>query len=327
VRDGFFIALYGAGYRMREHWVSILNWALRILVGGVFIASGILKLYPIEPFELTLIDLGIFSWSYSPFISRLIISAEIFLGILIVGNINYNSFALKAAILLLIIFSVFIVYLVLVGGSEADCGCMGGYVRLSPGESLLKNGFLLVALIFLRDRGLKLRLSWKWMLPLLLITCAAPFILNPVQIGSQHHHLTNEEPYKINVSSLPQPTDSDKLVDLTSGEKILAFFLVECPHCKYAAHKLSIAHKQYDIPEVFFVFKSDKLAVEEFLKDSKSDFPYIIFKDQQIFKMTSGIFPTVLYLNDGLVYHQWTGETLSNLEMEKFSDLRGHYLR
>ncbi len=312
---------------MKERRVIISIWILRILVGGLFIASGILKLYPVEPFELTLIDVGIFSWKYSPFISRLIISSEIFLGVLIIANIHYSRFAFKATSLLLVIFSIYIVYLLFVEGNEADCGCMGAYVQLTPYESLLKNGLLLIALFYLRGKGNELGLSWRWITPMVLVSCATPFILNPVQLGSQQPHFNNEIPYQINLSRMPQPVGGKKLVDLSQGEKILAFFLVKCPHCKDAAHKLSIANKLYDIPEVFFVFKADQEKVKEFLRASKSDFPYIIFKDQQIFKMTSGIFPSVLYLNDGMVFQYWTGETLTNLEMEKFSDLKGHYLR
>ena len=312
---------------MNERWVTISIWSLRILVGGTLIASGILKLYPIEPFELTLIDVGIFSWKYSPFISRLIIASEIFLGVLIAGNIHYNRFAFKATAILLVIFSIYIVYLLVVEGAEADCGCMGAYIQLSPGASLLKNVLLFIALLILRGKGKGLSLSWRWIAPMVLVSCAIPFILNPVQLGFQQHHLGSDLPYQIDVSRIPQPVTGNKLVDLSQGEKILAFFLVDCPHCKDAAHKLSIANKQYEIPEVFFVFKADQSEVEEFLKASKSEFPYIIFKDQQIFKMTSGIFPSVLYLNDGMVYQYWTGTTLTNLEMEKFSDLKGHYLR
>ena len=312
---------------MKWRWPRAIVWFLRVLVGGVFLASALLKLYPIEPFELTLIDVGLFSWRSAHFISRIIISVELFLGILILANIHYQKFTFPATLFLLIGFSIYIVYLLFVEGNEADCGCLGAYMQLTPVESLLKNGTLLLAIMFLRSKGSELRPSWRWMTPIALATIATPLILNPIQLNAHEEGSNTQKPYHIDLSSMPQPMDANAGIQLEKGEKILAFFLVECSHCKDAAHKLAIVSKQYDMPEVFFVFKSDQKEVEEFIKASKSDLPYIIFKDRQIFEMTKGIFPTVLYINDGIVYKKWTGEMLSNLEMEKFSDLKGRYLR
>ena len=52
-------------------------------MGMVFLYSGYTKLYPIEPFELTFVDLGIGGWRLAPFIARFMIGLEFMIGLLL----------------------------------------------------------------------------------------------------------------------------------------------------------------------------------------------------------------------------------------------------
>ena len=63
-----------------------MNNILRILIGIVFIVSGLAKLYPIEPFEIVFVDLGISNWIAASIIARLVIVFELFLGLSIIFN-------------------------------------------------------------------------------------------------------------------------------------------------------------------------------------------------------------------------------------------------
>ena len=57
-------------------------------MGLVFIYSGYTKLYPIEPFEFTFVDLGIAGWKSAPFIARFMIGLEFLIGFLLIGSFN-----------------------------------------------------------------------------------------------------------------------------------------------------------------------------------------------------------------------------------------------
>ena len=60
---------------------------IRLAVGLMFIFSGLIKLYPIETFELTFVDLGLVSWSGAPFVARFLISIEILVGVLLLFGV------------------------------------------------------------------------------------------------------------------------------------------------------------------------------------------------------------------------------------------------
>ena len=297
---------------------NILLVILRFLPGGIFIFSGLSKLYPIEPFELLFVDAGISSWKLAPFISRIIVSAEIFIGLLLIFNIKLKTFTLKAAFLMLIMFTAYLIYSLIRDGN-ASCGCFGSMIELTPIESLIKNivlfGILFLLMKINPDRVQKNKWRIKWILPLiLLVSCGLPFILNPVQLSVADNSFDKEFPYQVNFDM--------KGIDLSKGEKILAFMLINCPHCKNAANKLAIADKKYDLPEIFFVFLGgNEEDIAAFMAKSKSGFPYILYNDKKFFEITGGVFPTILYMKKNYVYKRWTGKTLTYSEMEKFSDL------
>jgi len=315
---------------------NILSCVLRFILGGIFIFSGLVKLYPIEPFELTFIDIGISTWQLSPFFARFIIAAEIFIGLLLVLNIKLKNFTLKAAFILLLIFSIYIIYLLILEGNDANCGCLGSILQLTPVESLIKNIVLLGILFLLMKKELTSKLKIKITNPksqilnpksqwitavILLVSCAIPFILNPVQLYQADNNLGKDLPYALKLGNIPNPILNNKSIDLSKGKKILAFLLVNCPHCKNAAYKLAIANKKYDLPEIYFIFRDNENDIADFMKESKSDFPYVLFNEKEFFKIINGIFPTIMYLEDSNVHKHWTGKTLTYSEIEKFSDL------
>ena len=123
-------------------FMKFLNFfpqSLRVLLGLVFILSGYLKLYPIESFELNFIDLGVGNWYTAPFIARLLIASEFFLGLMLVFNQSLKKFTLKATIALLLFFTAYLGIQIIREGNTGNCGCFGTYLQMTPLESILKN--------------------------------------------------------------------------------------------------------------------------------------------------------------------------------------------
>ena len=84
--------------------MNLLNHIARISIGTIFILSGLAKLYPIEPFEIVFVDLGISNFLFAPFIARFIIAFEIFIGCCIVFNSWFKGFVYKLAVASLFFF-------------------------------------------------------------------------------------------------------------------------------------------------------------------------------------------------------------------------------
>ena len=97
---------------------NILLGLLCALMGAVLIFSGYTKLYPIEPFEYNIVDLGFINWQVEPFIARILIALEFFIGILLMLNVNLRKLAYKLGISLLIIFCIYLVLLIFFSGNK-----------------------------------------------------------------------------------------------------------------------------------------------------------------------------------------------------------------
>src|SRR6056297_567164 len=151
---------------------------LRILTGLIFIFSGITKLISLDHFELYIYSFKIFSLNISFIISRLIISIEFILGLLLIIGL-YRKKVWWLTMGLLVAFSIFLLVLLLLGYS-GNCNCFGEVLKMEPLESLIKNIILLIPLLFLLNQK-PYKLRWeKWILAgVILGGLSSPFILSP----------------------------------------------------------------------------------------------------------------------------------------------------
>lgn len=122
-----------------------LIWLFRIILGLLFILSAISKLFPIESFDLTLVNQGITNWNIAPYLSRFIISVEFFLGISFFITPFIKKISVPFSFLLLLIFCIHLIFLISSGNASKNCGCFGELIPMSSIEALIKN----IVLIFL----------------------------------------------------------------------------------------------------------------------------------------------------------------------------------
>ncbi len=158
--------------------------AIRILVGLVFFASGLLKIIDISSFRDTVTLLGLFNGQLSFLASIIIPVLELVLGLLLFLGI-YTRVASIHINVLIILFS-WVTFYVLNNKPELLCGCFGNFFNLT--FSIYHFVVLLVLFVFnlilivearetwspekyLRDRISKKRkmlIVWKY-LPMLLL--------------------------------------------------------------------------------------------------------------------------------------------------------------
>jgi uncharacterized membrane protein YphA (DoxX/SURF4 family) len=122
----------------------------RILLGGVFIFSGIAKLQSIYQFEQAIFKAGISSWEIIPYLSRFIIASEIFLGLCFFHKEGLKKFTIPATFLMLVVFTIHLGYeIITTGGLTGNCGCFGETIQMNPLESLIKNIVMFGMLVYL----------------------------------------------------------------------------------------------------------------------------------------------------------------------------------
>jgi uncharacterized membrane protein YphA (DoxX/SURF4 family) len=103
--------------------MAIISFILRIIIGGIFLVSGLAKISDPVRFLLTLREFRLFPESIVPFTSVFLPWLEFFLGLSVVLGVLHRTSALMLAGLNIL----FIIALgsVIVRGFEVDCGCFG----------------------------------------------------------------------------------------------------------------------------------------------------------------------------------------------------------
>ena len=135
----------------------VIRLILRVLVGTLFVLSAVAKLVAIDDFELYIYSYGWFPLGMSYVVARLCIGWELVLGGLLLTG-WWKRLTKTAALLTLVLFSLFLCYAALNGRNES-CECMGRWVDLSPAESLVKNGVLILLVLLGHRRDAACRVS------------------------------------------------------------------------------------------------------------------------------------------------------------------------
>ncbi len=155
--------------------INLLTWTARILVGALFIFSGLIKINdPVgtaikleEYFDVFSTDLAGFFTYFKPFslaLAVFLVVAELALGVMVIVG-----WRLKWAIrflLAMILFFTFLTFYSAYFDKVTDCGCFGDAIKLTPWESFYKDIFLLVltGILFLFRNKLEAHIGgWrKW---------------------------------------------------------------------------------------------------------------------------------------------------------------------
>ncbi|MCH7409053.1 DoxX family membrane protein [Belliella sp. DSM 111904] len=145
---------------------DLLLRLIRLLVGGLFIFSGLIKVNdPVgtaikleEYFDVFSYDIAGFFEIFKPWaleIGVVMVVAEVVLGVmLIVGfKLRFTVWALG----LMILFFTFLTFYSAYFNKVTDCGCFGDAIKLTPWESFYKDIVLLVMILilFLSRKSLK----------------------------------------------------------------------------------------------------------------------------------------------------------------------------
>jgi thiol-disulfide isomerase/thioredoxin len=295
-----------------------------VLLGLIYIFSAYSKLFPIEPFEYTFVDLGVSNWKLSPFIARTIIGLEFFIGLLFVFQIGVRSFTSKLSIGLLSFFSVYLVILLIRNGNNSNCGCFGEMLPMTPIESIVKNVLLIGLSIVLLKWGFEAnyRKAGKWVIAGLAITAVVyPYIRNVVDLGYSESYLVKKEStYFMPLDTLINNATVNKVPEeLKKGKHIIAYLSSTCPHCRIAATKLRIMkEKNPDLP-VYFVINGLDEDIQKFREYTKSTaIPWTKLKGKTFTYLAGLSWPTIVLINNQQVELDLTYFSLDQEEIEEW---------
>lgn len=303
---------------------KILLSFISALLGGIFIFSAYTKLYPVEPFEYTFVDLGIGNWQLAPFIARLLIALEFLIGVLLILNILLKKFTYKLGIATLLIFCVYLILELLISGNKGNCGCFGTTVYMSPLKALLKNiGMLVVfAALYIYHNGFSFgKYAKHIVIGISVISCALPFILNPVQLNYSESYLNKPESnFNLPLDTLyNNVTLGNPPKTLSKGKHIMLFFSLTCSHCRIAAKKIHTINKLNPNIPFYMVLggKQEKLTV--FFDDTNTqNIGYCMIKGHSFIYLAGLTLPVIYLVNNSVVENQLDYIHLDQQELENW---------
>ena len=281
--------------------MKFIRIMLPTLIGILFIVSAILKLYPIEMLELDLgRHLALPEWIAMIF-ARLLIGFEIALGILMIIPQRSNRI-LYWAMVTTLLFSAYLVYLVICFPSVENCGCMGMMVKMTPVESLLKNAGILLLLIM--QAFLKHKESFqvhfvtkKFQMCIIGIAFLIPFFLSPVDLEKQE--LRQKLTGNVNSEVL------SVLKDNNQEQVMLMYLSPHCVFCKMLAQKWTWFHRRnhWNIP-VYAIFMGENIGadIQLFLHQTGLQMEsYQEMNPVEFVQKTHGSLPSVYLVRKGVV--------------------------
>jgi thiol-disulfide isomerase/thioredoxin len=101
---------------------------------------------------------------------------------------------------------------------------------------------------------------------------------------------------------------------------MLCFFSTGCRFCKLAARKISVIAKKADDDEVVnYVFAGAEVSVDKFFKETNSTvFQYSFLPPNRFLKITNGVMPLIILLQDGKVKGKYGYRDIREDELIRF---------
>lgn len=293
-------------------------------MGAVFIYSGWAKLFPIEPFEYTFVDLGFINWQVAPFIARVLIGFEFLIGVLLLLNLNLYKITYKLAIGTLVFFCIYLILLIIIVGNKGNCGCFGDAIKMTPLQALVKN-VMMLSLFFILYKSHK-----GWIIPkkysivltlVVALTVVFPFVRNPIELNYSAVYLDKDtQNFKLELDSL---YNNAKLnippKTLSQGKHVIAFMSMSCPHCRIAAKKMRIIHERNSQIPMYIVLNGKDEKLKGFYDDTHTEnIPHCILNGKNFIFLAGLDMPRIFLINNSIIEFDLNYIDLDQGELEKW---------
>ena len=293
--------------------------ALKVLLGLVFVVSAVLKVLDMDRFELYIYSYHFFSLNASFIVARLAIILELVLGI---GLISHTLHKLYwwGSMAMLVGYTLLLWYAMRLGRTDS-CHCFGDFLQLDPKQSLIKNGVLMALLLSIYKMESR-ETPFRWLILCLAVMASTigVFVASPPD-----NYSSNFDPeHNLQVELFNEMLDKAPLdsLNLREDKHIICFFSTSCEYCQMAARKLSLMQQFFGFPKenVTFLFVGNEEGVAKFYELSESThYRDVLYSDvAQMLKTVNGNLPTLVFMEDGEVVHEYGFRNMNEAEIKAF---------
>ena len=293
--------------------------ALKVLLGLVFIVSAVLKVLDMDRFEIYIYSYHFFSLNFSFIVARLAIIIELVLGIMLITKCLHKlawwgSMAMLGAYTLLLIYALHL-------GRTDSCHCFGDFLQFNPKQSLVKNGVLiLLFLLVYKVKEWKTPFRWLIFCLALLASTITVFAVSPPDNYTAAYQSENNLKEDLFDDLLNEPPLYS--LHLQEGKQVIGIFSTGCEICQMAAQKLSLMQQFYGFPagNITYVFMGSEEGIAKFYEKSQSArYRDVLYEDAiKLLIVNDGQFPTIIFMEDGKVVHEYGFRDMKEAEIEAF---------
>jgi hypothetical protein len=192
-------------------------------------------------------------------------------------------------------------------GKAADCGCYGGFIQPTIGQSLALNGLYAALLIG----------SWlvlgndasnaTWQYPIVAIGALAAAV---VAEWARRHEESRGSPLfvasPIKVDARWQDRWARGATRHVKGEMLVALLGPDCPYCKQWIRIGNATIQSPDLPEVIGIVGASSRKRDEFVRDYGIRFPVVAISPSLMSRLARAV-PTTLRIEEGIIKDVWVG--------------------
>jgi len=302
---------------------AIAPVVLKVLLGLLFIASAVLKLFDMDRFEIYIYSYHFFSLNFSFLVARVAIILELVLGIGLVSNTSHKLFW-WGSMAMLAGYTLLLLYALIIGRTD-NCHCFGDFLQFDPKQSLIKNGVLmLLFLLIYRVEEWKTPYRWLILCLAIMISTIGVFVASPPDNYTPAY--ASEQNLQIGLFNEmldDAPLDS---LHLKEGKQVVCIFSTGCEYCQMSARKLSLMQQFYVFPtdRITYVFMGNEEGITKFYERSESShYRDVLYPDVvRLLKSVNGNLPVVVLLEDGAVVHEYGFRNMKEEEIRAFFEVK-----
>lgn len=297
----------------------VLHNTIRLLLGVFFIGTAVLKLLSIDNFELYIYSFGIFSYTWTTFLSRSLIFIELIIGISLIFKICFKK-TWSLTLLMMAGFTLFLVYAAIFR-DDSNCHCFGSLVELNPIQSIFKNIIVIALLLIIKNEqshDYKPVLK-KWLIAgSVVVSFVVSFVLLPMDVIYNRIYSGNKD---VNEAAFYESLSDSTFVEIREGRYLINYALAGCKYCRLGTEKVTMMLDRHGIEHSrlkFFVGGSDE-AIEKFIEiTGTSDYEHWKIPAPQFMAITYGKFPLYVFIDYGKVVKAGDFRILDDEEIEEF---------
>lgn len=315
--------------------------AARLLLGLMLVTAAVLKLLSIDNFEIYIYSFNIFSFTLTTVFSRLLIAAEILLGLGLIFKVRYKE-VWWLTMLMMAGFTLFLIYVMLFRNDD-NCNCFGDLIKLNPSESIYKNVVSILLLLLIRkekDAVYKLKFR-KWLTVIsIAVAVILPFVVFPMdsvynKIVSKDNNINtvafeNSLHDSINIIKLDIIQENDTMIirrdslarfDISDDRYIISYVSAGCKFCKMGVEKLAMIFNRNKIGErhLKFLIWGYDADIIDFVKETNTQgCEYWFISPLMSLDITFGKFPVFVWTDSGAIANSGDTRDLAENEIREY---------